>query len=305
MHEILTGRSVWLLLLILWPVIWLTTGTASAKSNPVVVFVSVLPQKTFVNKIGGDKVSVIVMVKPGYSPATYEPTPQQMARLSEAGIYFRIGSPFESVWMERIKAANPKMRIVDARKGIALREIEDTHDRTTQPHGQGKASDENGLKDPHIWTSPPLVKHMSAHFKDVLISVDPGNRSFYEARFKEFSRELDRLDRDIRKRLAPLKNRKFLVFHPSWGYFADRYGLVQIPIESEGKTPGAQTLSKVIDLAKKENIRVVLVQKQFQRRDAQIVAEAIGAKVVTVDPLAEDYADNLRRVANVLAEAMT
>lgn len=283
-------------------VVLLLCGAQVARAAPLTVFVSILPQQQFAQAIGGDHVHVQVMVGPGRSPATYAPTPRQMAALSDARLYWRIGSPFEQVWMARIEAVNPAMAVVDARDGIRLRHMEPT----AAVLGSGAADDDHGhgLKDPHIWLSPPLVKIMCAHFKDALIRLDPSHRADYEANFRRYVRRLDRLDADIRRTLAGVHQRRFMVFHPAWGYFAATYGLVQIPIQIEGKTPGPRTLAAIIALARRDDIRVIFVQRQFSRIDAETVASAIGGKVVVVDPLAADYLSNLRHVARVFAEAM-
>ena len=268
----------------------------SLETAPIPVFVSILPEKYFVERVGGERVDVSVLVAPGQSPHTYEPTPRQMSRLAGARLYFRIGMPFEDAWMERLAEANPRMEIVDLREGIRLRPI-DALD------GAGK-HDHAGLPDPHVWTDPRLVQIMAAHIRDVLSAVDPTHREQYTARYDAFARDLEALDADIRLRLKDLEGQKFMVFHPSWGYFADAYDLQQVPIESEGKEPGPRSLARVIDLGRKQGIHVIFVQKQFSQRYAETVAGAIGARVVKVDPLAEDYLDNMRHVAMAFAEAL-
>jgi len=285
----------------------LIAGAASAASptHPIDLFVSILPQKYFAERIGGSRVHVSVMVGPGQSPATYAPSPRQLGRLSGARLYWRVGVPFEQAWMPRIEAANPHMVVLDARDGIRLRNME----RTTQVFGEPEQGANNavgheGGKDPHIWLSPPLVKIMAAHLRDALIALDPAGRAQYQANYAAFAADLDHLNRQIRALLAPLKTRRFMDFHPAWGYFARTYGLTQIPIEIEGKTPGPRTLARVIDLARREGIRVIFVQAQFSRRDAHTVADAIGGRVVAVDPLAADYMKNLLQTARAFREAM-
>jgi zinc transport system substrate-binding protein len=212
-------------------------------------------------------------------------------------MYFGIGMEFEEVWMKRITAANPGMRIVDMRRGVPARELERS-EGTRAPGAQ------RGLADPHVWTSPPLVKLMAANIRDTLSQLDPAHRTAYGANCEAFAADLDRLDHDIRVLLKNLSTRNFMVFHPAWGYFADTYGLKQIPIEAGGKEPGARTLAKVIDIGRRERVKVIFVQAQFSRRAAETIALAIGARVVAVDPLAEDYMNNLRRVAREFAQAM-
>jgi zinc transport system substrate-binding protein len=270
---------------------------AEPAAAPIKVFVSIQPQKYFVERVGGQHVTASVMVGPGQSPVTYEPTPSQLSRLAGARIYFRIGVEFEKVWMTRIAAANPGMRVIDMRSGIAPRPVE-------RPAGTTAPTVHQGLADPHVWTSPPLVRVMAANIRDALSKLDPAHRAVFGANYEVFAADLDRLDHDIRVLLKNVSTRNFMVFHPAWGYFADTYGLTQIPIEVGGKEPGARTLAQVIDIGRKERVKVIFVQAQFSRRTAETVAQAIGARVVVVDPLAEDYINNLRRVAREFAEAM-
>lgn len=271
----------------LFGVAFTTCAAARTGPQPIIVFVSVAPEKYFVDRVGGPRVSVTTMVAPGASPATYEPTPGQLSRLAAAQVYFRIGVDFEAAWMPRIAGANPRMRIVDLRQGIALREAHD-----------------HGLPDPHVWTSPPLVKIMAATIRDTLAALDAAHRPDYAARYDAFAADLDRLDHDIRAALEGARTRSFMVFHPAWGYFADTYGLTQIEIETGGKEPGARTLAAVITTGRREQVKAIFVQAQFSRRMAETVAQALGARVIAVDPLAENYLDNLRGVAQQFAEAL-
>jgi zinc transport system substrate-binding protein len=227
------------------------------------VFVSVLPLKDFVEQVGGKRVAVEAMVLPGHSPATYDPPPQQIAALADADLFVRAGVPFEDVWMGGIRSANPRMRILDTRAGLELRPMEGhTHRPGPGSASAGHASEQ----DPHVWTSPPLVKQMAARIRDALIDLDPSGAEDYERGYDAFAAKLDALDREIRSLLTDLSGRRFLVFHPAWGYFADTYGLVQVPVERGGKEPGARTLAALIEHARRDDIRVVFVQPQFGER---------------------------------------
>ncbi len=311
-----------LLLLLLVP----TLGLA----EPLRVFASVVPIQTFVQKIGGEHVDARAMVRPGFNPHTYDPTPQQISALAGAALYVRTGVPFEKAWMERIRSANPGMQVFDARDGITLRELEahshhesghdaehheeSGHDRE---HGTEAAHDDHDERDahaaehddeheqdPHVWASPPLVKHMAGRIRDKLAELDPVHEADFARNHDAFVAELEALDRELHAMLDPLPNRRFMVFHPAWGYFADTYGLTQVPIEREGKEPGARALAALIDQAKDDKIKVVFVQPQFDKRQARQVAQAIGGVVIAVDPLAADYVDNLRRVGREFARAL-
>jgi len=286
-----------------WPfrlfAVWITLlPLASADAEPLSVFVSIQPQKYFVERVGGKHVRVSVMVGPGQSPATFEPRPRQMAGLARARLYYRIGVPFESVWMDRIRSTNPQMSILDAREGIRLRPIE-TAGGSAGTHGH--TEDQRPHDDPHIWLSPALVKIMAVRLRDRLIELDPARKADYRSNTEAFIADLSRLQQQIQQRLAGLKRRSFMVFHPSWGYFADEFGLRQIPIESEGKAPGASTLARLMDQARRQQIGMIFVQPQFSQTQARALAQSVGARLVTIDSLAEDYIRNLHRVAAAIA----
>ena len=303
-------RKLLLLLLI-------SLAPAVSVAEPLRVFASVLPIKTFVEQVGGEHVDARAMVRPGFNPHIYDPTPQQISALAGAALYVRTGVPFEQAWMTRIRSANPKMQVLDARDGISLRVLEahdhhDHHDHHEHGHGHHKPSHKSGHhddahtdeKDPHVWTSPVLVRHMAGLIRDKLTELTPQHAADFARNHDAFVAQLDILDRELHELLDPLPNRKFMVFHPAWGYFADAYGLIQVPIENEGKKPGARALAALIDQAKHDGIKVVFVQPQFDKRQAHQVANAIGGAVIAVDPLASDYVDNLRRVGHEFAKAL-
>ncbi len=264
------------------------------------VFVSVPPQRFFLERIGGDEIEVSVLVKAGHSPETYEPTPQQMAALSRAHLYVRIGVPFEEAWMARIASINPQLQIVDARNGLVFGDVAASRvgnpDETEEP----LPADRIGT-DPHVWLSPPLAEKMAAHLRNTLSALRPQHSARFEINYRNLAADLRRLDHDIRTQLADLETQVFMVYHPAWGYFADTYGLQQIAIEIEGKEPGPRTLSRLIDTAKQLGIKVVFAEAGSSRRHAKTIADAIGARVIVVDPVSEDYPNNLLRFARVLA----
>jgi zinc transport system substrate-binding protein len=261
----------------------------------VSVFVSIVPQKYFVEKIGGPLVDVSVMVQPGDSPATYEPKPKQMAALSKAKIYFAIGVPFESVWLKKIAATNPKMRIVHTEKGIERMPMR------TQTHVQHKRvfteEQKEGIKDPHVWTAPMQVMFLARNILMGLLTIDSPHRSVYEANYKRFILELIELDAELREIFVGEKDLGFMVFHPAWGYFADAYGLAQVPIEIEGKTPKPAQMKQLIEHARSDRVKVLFVQPQFSTKSAEIIAKAIGGQIVFADPLHPDWATNLKEQA--------
>jgi zinc transport system substrate-binding protein len=270
---------------------------AAEKTEPKIqVFVSILPQAYFVEQVGGEYVSVHVLVGPGQSPATYEPSPKQLAALSEAPLYFRIGVPFEQHLIDKIKSTFHNLRIVDTREGVPLRDIEgnghDDHDHA-------------GGKDPHIWLSPPLVKIQADDICRALCAYDSVHAAYYWKNLEAFETLLDETDAEIKKELAPFKGSRFYAFHPSYGYFGDEYGLVQLAVEIEGKEPSARQLTELIERARAEKVKVIFVQPQFAVKTAETIAKAIGGKVVELDPLAEDYLKNLKYMAGAMARALS
>ncbi len=290
----------------------LAMAQGAGAEDKIPVYVSIAPQKYFVQQIGKDLVDVQVMVSPGASPATYEPKPRQMAGISKAKAYFSIGVPFESRWLNKIAAANPLMKVVATDQGVqkipmaagyhlgGVRDA-DHHD------GQGDAEDDHdhgeGGLDPHIWLSPPLVKIQARHILTGLQEIDPAHGGQYERNYHDFLRAIDLLDQQLKQKFAGVKDRRFLVFHPSWGYLAQAYGLKMTAIEVQGKDPKPAQLEALIGYARHEGIKVVFVQPQFSARSARLIAGEIGGKAAFADPLAENWADNLLSVAEQIRAA--
>ncbi|MCE5250372.1 zinc ABC transporter substrate-binding protein [bacterium] len=285
---------------VILPVLMALSGSWSWAETPVQVTVSILPQKYFVEKIGGDRVKVAVMVPPGAEPHAFEPKPQQLIALSNSRIYFAAGMSFEQSWLDRFKAVNSTMRIVHTDDGIDKIPM-DTGDKNEREEHSGH----DDLYDPHVWLSPPLVRKQAEHIYTALVSADPGNREFYTDNYNRFLGELDDLDRYLKERLSVGSGHtRFMVFHPSWGYFARAYGLEQIPVEIGGKEPKPADLVRLIDTAKRLGIKVVFVQPQFSDRNARTIADAIGGKVIYADPLAENWEQNLKDVAEKMSAAL-
>jgi zinc transport system substrate-binding protein len=264
------------------------TATPSPEGSiePQNITVSILPQKYFVERIGGDLVNVSVMVQPGESPATYEPKPEQMTALANSVAYISIGVPFEKAWLEKFRAANPSMKMVDTTQGI---------DR--------KATSDGGF-DPHIWLSPSLVKIQSKTIYSALAALDPDNEGVYKANLDAFISDIDKLDANIRATLEKTESKKFVVFHPAWGYFAQDYGLEMIPVEVGGQEPSAQELAALIEQAKAENIKVVFAQPEFSQEYAETIAQEIGGEVILIGPLNPDWLNNLTKVAETFANVL-
>ena len=257
-----------------------------------IVTVSILPQKYFVEKIAQDKVLVNLMVKPGFSPATYEPKTVQMKELSNSEIYFSIGVPFESFWLEKFKNANENMEIIDTSKGIKKQAIQKHHHHEDEHHEHNEHHDDESL-DPHIWLDPILVKTQAKNILDALVKIDMKNQKFYYENYKKFLLDLDALHLKLTNSLKEYRGKKFMVFHPSWGYFASRYDLEQEAVEKEGKEPKPKEIMNLINEAKEEGIKIVFVAPQFSKNSAKIIANGIEGKVVVINPLDEKWEESL------------
>ncbi len=260
---------------------------------PLVVTVSVPPQAYFVERIGGERVVVNVMVPPGASPATYEPSPQQLVALGRSRLYVAVGHPdflFERRHLESLQGANPLISILDMSAGT----------EAVCQAGQGRAFDD----DPHIWLDPRRMRSAASNIEAELARLDPDGAPQYRQNLTDLLSDMDRLDSEINQLMAGLEGRRFLVFHPAWSHFACEYGLLQMAIEAEGKEPGPAQLVATIEEARDEGIRVVFVQKGFSDRSAKVIAAELGAQVESLDPLARDWLDNLRYSAGQIAAAI-
>ena len=292
------------ILLVLFTAAWGMTASPCWAGEPMQVFVSILPQKYFVEQIGGEKVDVNVMVLPGESPAVYEPAPKQMVALTKSSIYFAVGVPFERTWLKKIASANPDMAVVHTDADIRKVPMETRHSHDEDGHGHDHGTGDDAALDPHVWMSPPLVMLQARRILTALEKADPENRGVYETNYKAFIRELVDLDAEIRSLFKEKQGMRFMVFHPSWGYFARAYGLVQIPVELEGKAVKSSRLVKLIEEGKELGIDAVFIQPQFPVKSAEIVAGEIGGAVVQADPLSENWARNLRTVAERFRKAL-
>ncbi len=260
--------------------------------------VSILPEKTFVEAIGGDKVSVSVMVLPGNSPHTYEPKPSQMKDVANATLYFAIGVEFENVWLNKFRNLNTNMQVIDLSEGIQKLSIS-AHPDT---HNEHKTAHEDKGDDPHIWTNPENVKIIALHIYETLMQADPENKIYYKLNYEKFITEINQTDSKIKSILSGKEEgTKFMVFHPSWGYFAKAYGLKQLPVELEGKSPKPKELINLIKEAKEEKISAIFTQPEFSDSIAKVMANELQIKVIKVSPLSPNWSENLINIANAIS----
>lgn len=262
------------------------------------IVVSVAPQKYLVEQIAGELATVNVMIDPGQTPATWEASPHKMIQLASTDILFCIGVPFEKVWLKKLKNSFPNLKIIDPRQDIELLSLNDhAHSSTTLPQ-------EIVDIDPHIWLDPLRDIQMAKNITIALCQLDPTNQQRYKLGFKKLSAHLSKLNQQLTIMLAPYRGQQFMVFHPSWGYFAQRYHLQQLPIELSGKEPRGAKLAQIITTAREKNICTIFVQQQFSKKAAATIATQIGANIIVLDPLAENIPHTLFTTAQQLKTVM-
>lgn len=268
----------------------------SANNDKPVITVTIEPQRYFTEAIAGDKFTVTSMVPKGVSPETYDPIPQQLAELGNSKAYFRIGYiGFEQVWMDRLINNTPHIQIFDTSKGVDFILNDEQADHHHEAHP-------NQNTEPHIWNSTSNALIIAKNIYKALSTIDKKNEVFYLTRYDSLCRRIEHTDSLIRKIIAePGTSRSFMIYHPALTYFAHDYGLQQIPIEWEGKEPSPQYLKKLIDRCKKEQVRVIFIQPEFDRHNAEIIAQQTGARIVPINPLSYDWEKEMLHIAQALA----
>ena len=260
---------------------------SSRKNGKLTVAVSVVPQSAFVKAVGGDLVNVVTMIPPGKSPENYEPSPKLMAEFSDADVFFSIGVPSEKAYILPIISRNT--------------ELVDLADAVDSIYAPVKI---NESRDPHAWLSPKRAIEMVKVISAVLSEKDPENRFVYQENAEKYIAELQKLDTEISAALEGVTNKSFIVYHPAFGYLADDYGLNMYSLEDGGHEITATRLAEMTELAKKEGIKVIFYQAEVSSAEADAFAKEIGGKAVMLDPLSENYVENMRSMAKAIAENM-
>lgn len=265
------------------------------KSEKASITVSILPQKYFVERIAGDRFDIHVITPPGSSPETYEPVPRQMKSLAESVLYFSNGYlMFEDHLVEKL-GRELTAKMVDLSIGIDLI-AGDIVDHGDHVHLYGI--------DPHYWLAPNEVKIQAESILNALVTLDPDYAEEYKANFNDFMNDIDVLDHHIRNMISDSKTRTFLIYHPAFGYFAREYNLEQVALEMDGKEPTVSHIKYIADLARQEGINIILVQSQFNMAAAEVVAKEIGGRVELLDPLPENWLDNMYAIAHTFQKAL-
>lgn len=271
--------------------VFIGVSSAGTTNDRLSVFVTIPPQAYLVNKICGAHCDTHILVGEGVSPHTYEPTPRQVALLSSAHVFFTIGLPLEQAIMAKVKNANKSLFIVPTHKGIAMRPI-------------AHAGHDTSIPDPHIWLDPQRAIIIAQNICAGLTEVAPQWASCFATNLQRLTAELSLLDQRIRDILLPVRGKKVYVLHPAFGYFTDAFGLIQVPIEEEGKEPSPRHLAHLLSRAKQERVKAIFVQPQFSPKGAEVIAREVKAEVVPLDPLAYDYVTNLETMARLIRDKL-
>lgn len=255
-----------------------------------VIAVSIVPEATFAKAVCGDLADVVTMIPPGSSPASYEPTPKEMEQLSQAKLYFAIGVPTETASILPKAADYKEMKVVKLQDEVA------------KIYEERKFA--SGTRDPHLWLSPKRAKVMVETMAKEMETIDPQNKDTYQKNAETYGKQLEELDQQLSTTFSGVKNKSFIVYHPAFGYLAEDYGLTMYALEEGGKKAAPKRLQEIVDLAKKDGAKAIFYQKEIDSKQSQAFADEIGGKTVELAPLAADYINNLKKMAETMVESI-
>ena len=301
LHERLQTRSlksnrrlVWFLVKIFLIFFLLTSCTRQTSNDNVLAAVSIPPQAWFVSQIAGNKADVLILVPAGQNPHNYEPTPRQIQALSKANVWILSGAEFEITLRPKIEKLFPNLLIIDGTQGVKFRLLEDhDHDGTDHDHSSLEI-------DRHTWLGREPAKTMAAFVTIALLGNDSGNVNYYYQRYTDVIDGIDAVFNEFQTTLAPLKGKSVFVYHPSFGYFLDDFGIIQEAVETGGKEPTARQLNSLMEKINAEKPAAIFVQTQFPVSAAKTLADSVGAQVIELDPLAQDWLENIKHMGQTL-----
>lgn len=303
--------TIYVFLILVW-----VGGLTSCKQSEVtdrIISMTIEPQEYFASKIGGDHFEYNVMVPGGQSPETYDPTPQDIIKASKSMAYFRIGPiNFETIWMDAIQANQPQMQVFDLSENISFIKEEEhahTHDHDQAHHHEHDHEAEEGHAhhhhpggiDPHIWSSFEGARAISQNLLQAFIKLDVENKSFYEENYQQVLKEIDETEVEVKRLLENSSTRAFVIYHPSLSYLSQELGLEQLTIESDGKEPSPLQLKELINRAKEKQVKVVFIQQEFDRKNAEIIAAELNCPLVQINPLSHDWKEEILHTVKALA----
>lgn len=281
-----------ILLLVFIVLILVGCSNNDTKDNKLNIAVSIKPEEAFVNAVVGDKGNITTVIPSGFSPANYQPSPKELEEISDSDLYFSIGIAAENNIIPKI--INTSTDIISL-KDATLEKYPLLYINSLET--------EEANADPHIWMSPKRVIEMVNLVKDSIISLDPENKDYYSTNAEKYISELEELDEYTRKTINDNSFKDFVIYHPSLGYFADDYGLNMVVIEEGGKNATIETISEVISFAKDNNIKIIFYQEEFDSKQANVIAEEINGKTISLDILSEDYINNFKKIVDTFVSS--
>lgn len=260
--------------------------TSNKSEEKPILSVSIEPQKCMLESLVGNKYTVNTAIPAGSNPETYDPSPSQMMSIGKSQVYFKVGKMgFENTWLNNIRMNNKDMKIVDCSVGVT-------------PISDGGHHGE----DPHIWSSPKSLSIMARNMYNALLENDPQNKDFYTEKYQATEKKIQQTDSIIRYYLDQAPTKSFIIYHPSLSYFANEYSLNQYSIEKDGKNPSPKELAELIEKGKKDGVTVVFLQQEFDQKNAEVIAQELGAKIVKINPLAYQWDEELITIAKEIAQ---
>lgn len=275
----------------------------SVSAAKLTVAVTLQPYANVVSEIGGDQLEVVTLLPPGADPHTFEPKPSTLKDFAKASVYFSDGSGMDEAWLPRFKGVNKNVQIVSLSKDINWMEEDEHHHHDEHcDHHEEADADDDGELDPHLWTSPVQMMQVARNICDALVQLDSANADLYIERWFDLTERLKKLDAELRASIAklPQQARTFIVFHPSYGYFARDYGMTQLTVEVNGKEPKPRDLFNLAKTGKSNNVHIVFVQPQFSKRAATTIARELDAVILDTDPLSFEYEKNIRALLSAI-----
>ncbi|MDX1762887.1 MAG: metal ABC transporter substrate-binding protein [bacterium] len=279
-------------------------GERTLTTDRVTVVASIYPLADFARQVGGNRVHVITLLPPGASPHVFSPSPRDLTALRDARLFIKIGLGFEFWFNDVVRSgASPAMVEVDTSRGIPL--IEETGHS-----GHGHQS----IANPHIWLDPVLAMQQVKRIEEALIGIDPAHRAAYESNAAAYLGELNRLDREIKETVKTIPVKAFIAMHPSWSYFAKRYGLVEAGVieEAPGREPTPVELARIVQSVRDSSAKVVFSEPQLNPKAAEVLAREIGGVVLELDPVGSPekrdrstYLDLMRYNLSILQQGLS
>jgi zinc transport system substrate-binding protein len=259
-----------------------------------IITVSIAPFKYFVEQIAGNDFKVNIMVPSGADPHIYEPFPEQINRLRKSEAYISNGYlSFELTWLDRFYQTNPTMKRLSL--GDKIDPIVSKHQHNGD-HIEGA--------DPHYWVSPKCALIMASSVKELICDLNPSQKQKYEANFQSLVLKIQEVDDKAREYFTGVRNKSFMIYHPNLAYLAREYGLEEIPVEFEGKEPPPSRIKELIDRARRDSLKIIFVQREYDTKNAKAIAGEIGAELKIIDPLSEDWQKSELNIINSLHKSL-